>query len=105
MGFTWRLLLLMQLSMAAVQASDALQRQVRVITPNTPVLTEPMSVPRNGGNSHVRRGSAPGFELLRTQHEIKQVPNARSEPRLEQVFATADVALYDGRPRHERSPP
>ncbi|HEY0953115.1 MAG TPA: GGDEF domain-containing protein [Roseateles sp.] len=78
MGFKWRfeysLLLLMLLSVAAVQFSDALLRQVRVITPDAPFLTEPMSDQRNGGNSQVRRGPAQGFELLCTLQERYRYP-------------------------------
>ncbi|MFG6490299.1 GGDEF domain-containing protein [Roseateles sp. BYS78W] len=78
MGFRWRfeysLLLMVLLSVAAVRFSDALLQQVRVITPGSSVLTEAMSDRRNGGDSDVRRGPAPGFELLCTLRERFRYP-------------------------------
>ncbi|MDR7331680.1 diguanylate cyclase [Roseateles asaccharophilus] len=78
MGLRWRfeysLLLLMLLSIAAVQFSEVLLQQARVITPGAPTLTEPMSDRSNGGNSEVRRGPSKGFELQCTLHERYRYP-------------------------------
>ncbi|WP_457423393.1 GGDEF domain-containing protein [Roseateles sp. P5_E7] len=77
--FKWRfeysLLMMLLLSVVAVRFSDALLQQVRVITPDGPVLIEPMSdVKNNGGNSETRRGPGKGFELLCTLHERFRYP-------------------------------
>jgi diguanylate cyclase (GGDEF)-like protein len=80
MGFKWRfeysLLLLLLLSVAAVQFSDALLQQVRVITPGTTVPADLMSDERNnGGNTKVSRGPGKdGFELLCTLRERFRYP-------------------------------
>ena len=72
MGFKWRfeygLLLLVLLSLAAVQFSDALLRQTRVIVPGRQAEPGLMSDQRNGGDTEVSFAEDTGLALLCKLH-------------------------------------
>ena len=73
MAFKWRfeysLLALVLLSLAAVQFSDALLRQVRTVTPTEQFHPKLLSDQDNGGSTEVTRGSGPGLDVRCTLRE------------------------------------